>query len=248
MKRLNKAFTLTELLVALGVIGVLCAILLPIIFNIMPSQNTIMAKRAYYIVQSVVSDLINDEACYPDLTNASISEQRKGFDDGYGYPNCDKWGGTENTYTTNHDNAEPNANLKFATLFTDKLDLSGSVSPSATGTTFTTKDGIQWAIHNMGYGTKNDEDASAIITVDVNGKNSPNCDQAAGNGGASYSSYISGYESCNGRVKGFDRFSMYVYADGRITIYDPDVWAINAVQVDRNITGDGTQNSNDDKL
>ena len=41
---------------------------------------------------------------------------------------------------------------------------------------------------------------------------------------------------------------MDVYADGRITIYSPDVWAINAVQVDRNITGDGTQNSNDDKL
>lgn len=245
MKRLNKAFTLTELLVALGVIGVLCAILLPIIFNIMPSQNTIMAKRAYYIVQSVVSDLINDEACYPDLTSASDSEQRVGFDDGFGYANCSRWGGNDNTQTLN---SEGNANLKFVTLFVDKLDLNGSVTPSATGSTFTTKDGIQWSIHNMGYATKNNRNASAIITVDVNGRNSPNCDQAAGSGGTSYSSTISGYETCTGRVKGFDRFSMAVFADGRITIYNRDIWAMNAVQVDRNITGDGTQNSNDDKL
>lgn len=75
MKRLNKAFTLTELLVALGVIGILCAILLPIIFNIMPNKSTIMAKRVYYTVQTVVSDLINDEACYPDLTSASDTEK-----------------------------------------------------------------------------------------------------------------------------------------------------------------------------
>ena len=38
MKRCNKAFTLTELLVALGVIAVLCAILLPVIFNILPNR------------------------------------------------------------------------------------------------------------------------------------------------------------------------------------------------------------------
>ena len=34
-----KAFTLTELLIALAVIGVLIAILLPVIFNIMPDQK-----------------------------------------------------------------------------------------------------------------------------------------------------------------------------------------------------------------
>ena len=83
MKRLNNAFTLTELLVALGVIAILCAVLLPVIFNLMPNQNTIMAKRAYYTLQTVVSDMLNDEACYPDRTNA-LDNPRVGLDDGFG--------------------------------------------------------------------------------------------------------------------------------------------------------------------
>ena len=92
MKRFNKAFTLTELLVALGVVAILCSVLLPVIFNMMPNQNTIMAKRAYYTVQSAISDLINDEACYPDKTSASVaSEKRIGFDDAEGSPNCLDW-------------------------------------------------------------------------------------------------------------------------------------------------------------
>ena len=213
MKRLNKAFTLTELLVALGVIGILCAILLPIIFNIMPNKSTIMAKRVYYTVQTVVSDLINDEACYPDLTSASDTEKRVGFDDGFGYPNCSAWGGTEHTETID---TEGDPNVKFKTLFLDKLGQT-DIDAAQSNTTFATADGVEWAIHTTG---------------------------ASG----SYSNKIAGAESCNGRQKGFDRFTMAVYADGKIKINENDTWAINAIQVDRNITGDGTSNDNDNKL
>ncbi|DAA83811.1 MAG TPA: hypothetical protein DCS44_02005 [Cyanobacteria bacterium UBA10660] len=246
MKRLNKAFTLTELLVALGVIGILCAILLPIIFNIMPNKSTIMAKRVYYTVQTVVSDLINDEACYPDLTSASDTEKRVGFDDGFGYPNCSAWGGTEHTETID---TEGDPNVKFKTLFLDKLGKT-DIDTAQSNTTFATADGVEWAIHTMGYGTKNNKNVLALITVDTNGKSSPNCDQAAVATGASgsYSNKIAGAESCNGRKKGFDRFTMAVYADGKIKINENDTWAINAIQVDRNITGDGTSNDNDNKL
>ncbi len=87
MKRVNNAFTLTELLVALGIIGILCAILLPIIFSILPNQNTLMAKRAYYAVQTVVAEMINDETCYPDLTTLGAGKRRVGFDDGLAYVN-----------------------------------------------------------------------------------------------------------------------------------------------------------------
>lgn len=234
MKRLNKAFTLTELLVALGVIGVLCAILLPVIFNLLLNKNTIMAKRAYYTVQTVVADLINDEACYPDLTNASDTDKRVGFDDGFGYANCSKWGGDENTGTIDY---EGNQNTKFLTLFKDKLDIG-----TDNGTSFTTKDGMQWIMHTQGFTNKNNKNAMTLITVDVNGKDSPNCSPS------SNSSKLDGYESCSGKTKGYDRFTIGVYADGRIKIDSNDTWASNAVQVNRNITGDGTSNDNDDTL
>lgn len=67
---------------------------------------------------------------------------------------------------------------------------------------------------------KNNKNVLALITVDTNGKSSPNCDQAAVATGASgsYSNKIAGAESCNGRQKGFDRFTMAVYADGKIKI------------------------------
>lgn len=239
MKRLNKAFTLTELLVALGVIGVLCAILLPVIFNLLPNRNTLMAKRAYYAVQTIIADMINDEACYPDLTSVKDGDKRVGFDDGYGYANCTKWGGSENTGTIN---TEGNANTKFSTIFADKLDVSGNVNNAGSSVTFSTKDGIDWAIHTPGYGTKNNKNAMTLITVDVNGKDRPNCSPSTN------SSKLTGAGSCTGINKGYDRFTMGVYADGRIRIDAGDTWATNAINVNRNVTGDGVSNDTDDKL
>ena len=41
---------------------------------------------------------------------------------------------------------------------------------------------------------------------------------------------------------------MGVYADGRIRIDAGDTWATNAINVNRNVTGDGVSNDTDDKL
>ena len=92
MKFNKKAFTLTELIIALGVIGILAAVLMPIIANMLPDTNAIMAKRAYYAVQNVVSDMINNGDCYPDTSRASSTDLRRlGLEDGYRYPNCVGW-------------------------------------------------------------------------------------------------------------------------------------------------------------
>lgn len=236
MKRLNNAFTLTELLVALGVIGVLCAILLPVIFNLLPNRNTLMAKRAYYTVQTIIADMINDEACYPDLTSVKDSDKRVGFDDGFGYANCAKWGGSDHTEAIN---SELSADDKFVVLFKDKLDLK-EITP---GYTFSTKDGIDWQVHNAGFrDSKNNKNAITLITVDVNGKDKPNCSPS------SHSAVLPDAGDCSNINKGYDRFTMGVYADGRIQIDNRDTWAINAVNVNRNVTGDGTSNENDDTL
>ena len=81
MKLNKKGFTLTELLIALAVIGVLIAILMPVIMNIMPNQKVMMAKRANYTIESVVSNLLNDSACYPNEDDDGNDEDDDDDDD-----------------------------------------------------------------------------------------------------------------------------------------------------------------------
>ncbi len=222
-----KAFTLTELLIALAVIGLLIAILLPVIFNLMPDQNALMAKRAYYAVQSIVADMINDEACYPNKTQEAAGEVRVGFDDGYGYADCSKWGGQQNEeYIDKED-----ANSKFLTLFVNKLDLKVDSTGSTTDKNiildedsseieFETKDGILWKAQNLDllYTKTN---PSIDLFIDTNGADKPNCSKNTDTG-------------CTNK-KDFDRFTIRIHADGTLDILED--WALDAVGINHDITG-----------
>ena len=208
----RKAFTLSELLIALGVIGVLTAIVMPIVFNLMPDQNVLMAKRAFYATEMVISDLMNDSYCYPKLNS------RVGLDDGYGYARCKKWGGEENKGSlTNEDSTK-----KLITLFTDKLDIKGNVDFN--NKTFKTKDGIVWKFSDFNF-ANNDPDSYVLLTVDVNGDKDPNCGQIN----------ASGKCTDKNRKHGFDKFTMRIFARGRIQILD--CWAILAVRTDKKLVG-----------
>lgn len=218
MKLNKKAFTLTELLVALAVIGVLIAILMPVIMNIMPNQKDLMAKRAYYTIQSVVSNLLNDSACYPEEVDDSGNEI-VGFANGYGYADCDLW----------HDNIDEQGDVgeKFFTLFFDKLqrnpDNMGDPTTDPTGRLIT-KDGMVWYFQNEAGNNR------FTVAIDVNGDD-------RGGGADTNIGPVSEFE---GRPTNCQRdCDIAVFEIG----YDGDVrplggWTTQAVRADRSINSD----------
>jgi hypothetical protein len=195
-----------------------------------------MAKRAYYTLQTVISDMLNDESCYPDRTNA-IDRSRVGLDDGIGYVNCRPWKDVD---------ATENAQSKFIYVFKDKLGLLTGQASDA-DTIFETNDGISWAFSNFAFNPSDEDGGSMKITIDVNGredKNFPNC----GHKSVSYVGELGtgNDSSCSSRENGYDRFQVTVKGNGQVTINPADVWAVNAVKVNRNITSDKNSNDEDD--
>ena len=69
----RKAFTLAELMVCLLLISVLATILLPAIMQNRPNKNKVMFRKAYYIIERVVSELINDDDLYPTNEELNVS-------------------------------------------------------------------------------------------------------------------------------------------------------------------------------
>ena len=230
-----RAFTLTELLIALAVLGLLIAILTPIISNLLPEQNALMAKRSYYAAQTLVSDMLNDEACYPDNSQSIYKDasgnylyRRIGFDDGFGYADCIKWGGVEHTESVS--DACENSSSKFIIFFKNKLDIKNNNDENeendANGV-FETRDGMRWAIE-PGF-VANNKDSYAKISVDVNGGENPNCGQSG-----EASSDLQTGSDCASRNDDYDIYTMRVYADGRMEIRDQ--WAIDAVDINKDVT------------
>lgn len=186
-----KAFTISELLIALGVIAILTTVLMPIVHSLIPDQNTLMAKRAFYTVETVINALINDDGCYPTIRT------EEGFTDGNAYKKCTGW-------TTGKAN---DANQKFLSMFIDKLDVKGDITNSEERTTFETKDGMQWNFQSIGFGSR----AYTVLTIDVNGSvKGPNCGQNSESGACAE----------EGRTNGFDRFTMHIHPSGKIDMMD----------------------------
>ncbi len=67
---MKKAFTLSEALVTLAIIGVLAAILIPVVDQVKPDKDKITYKKALYSMQTAVADAM-DTAVYSIAANGS---------------------------------------------------------------------------------------------------------------------------------------------------------------------------------
>lgn len=124
----RKGFTLAEVMVVLGILGILAAFLVPAIFQTAPDNNKVMFKKAYYTLEQAISKMINDDNSYP----SEVSGIERGFN-----------------YTGVKAN---NTNNKFCYYLADELNTVEAVtcptndaSPVTNGY-FTTTDGVAWTI------------------------------------------------------------------------------------------------------
>lgn len=223
MKKL-KGFTLTELMVAMGVIGILVAVVTPAIMKTRPNKNKMMIKKSFYTAEQIVSTLINDERLYPDMKEICDRGAVEGEDPtkvycafGFDYDNSVRYEGE--TYA---------GNTKFADLFASRLNVK---TEDETNHIYYTTDGIKWDLSGtVGAWTKGQDtpgkfgdqtNAAGIgrITVDVNGDEAPNCRESN--------------ENCS--ADDFDQYVIEILATGKMRINQDDAKAVDYATINTSI-------------
>ena len=165
MYKVKDAFTTSEMLITVAVIGVMAAFLLPTIGSFAPDKNKSMFKKALDTTTEIVYEMVNDETIYP-RTSKDGSLQYTGL---------------ENTEAAYYMGKKYVNSTKFASIFARKLstnnDSLGPITSYASGygyystPTVVGIDGIAWYLPNTSFcGAGNN--CSTTITVDVVGKTS----------------------------------------------------------------------------
>lgn len=208
-----KAFTLSELMVALAVVGVIVAVVTPTIMRTRPNKTKMMVKKTFYTAQQIVSSLINDSILYPDKTESCY--------DGDESTTC--YWGFDDTSKVSYEGNDYEGETKFAELFKAKLNISRSRLDH-----YFTTDGVAWIIDSgelkweadKKVGTFETSDAGiGTITIDVNGDEAPNCRQ---NGAG-----------CS--AEDFDQYVVQILVNGKMRIDDDDLQAIEYATINTSV-------------
>lgn len=210
MRRL-KGFTLTELMIALAVIGILVAIVTPTIMKTRPNKNKMMIKKTYYTTEQIIATLINDARLYPDMREAceTGAESSENYDCAWGFDADD---------SVTYEGETFNGNTKFEGLFRSKLNVK-----SGNGAVFYTTDGVKWDLSGTeGAWTKRvvsgpQNAGIGEILIDVNGDYGPNARENASS------------------ADEFDQYVIEVMATGKMKVADEDAKAIEYVTINTSI-------------
>jgi len=186
----QKAFTLGEVLIVIGLIGIIATLLLPVLSQMQPDRRKLMFRKAYTTIDRIVTELVNDDVFYPDALG------KVGLDNTT----------TDLNITGNVLNGMTEAN-KFCRLFAFKANILDEAAvhcpatltdrqASGAGSTpsFATTEGIEFYIPNSDFSTE------MRLYFDVNGADAPNC--------------VFNEATCSSP----DRFSVLISGDGGIRI------------------------------
>ncbi len=197
-------FTLAEVMVTLTALGVIAAILIPAITNLAPDRNIVLFRKAYYNLEQVVSQLINDEFHYPAGTSWAGGDCNVTV---AGVPTPVDCGFSNTSLTTDI----PATNNKFCYLLTHSvnvLNIQTQCTNAGKTAQFTSSDGTIWLLDESGgfpISETTPVTGGARITFDVNQKDTRNC----GSG-----TYLT---ACTDN-KTPDRYEVFVKYDGTLSV------------------------------
>ena len=141
----KSGFTLSELIVALGVIAVISAFVIPAIMNVMPDKYKVRVLNYHTSIATTTEALLANKGLYaPQMTYNAETGRYKQTCSGLACTQASVDGGYS-------------GNSKYGNLLFKALDFDGSTHP----------DGSVWTV------TKSGE--NHLISIDVDSKNSKNC-------------------------------------------------------------------------
>lgn len=151
LKRFS-AFTLSELLITILIVGIIAAVTLPSVQKAMPDKLEAMRKKSYFALENNVTAIVKDEGLYWTKQDGT-----------YGLMNTDAVRIVGETYS---------GRTKFCELYAKMFNKrSGSAANCTFGAkTFTGVDNVDWYLPVTDF-----SNGYAPVTFDVNGKEEPNC-------------------------------------------------------------------------
>ena len=166
---IKKGFTLQELLITLGIVGVISAITIPAIMSVCPDKNKSLFIKTYRTIASLTNEILNDTSLYLETYDTD------------GKPNCVGMGCTARPSDPQYNSESYEGAHKFAYLLADKLDLDGDVTRTFDGVQpnvmdFRTTGGTTWHVISTCMNNTDGQMECRVVQlqVDVN-PNSSDC-------------------------------------------------------------------------
>lgn len=162
MKKLG--FTLAEILIAMGILGVIAALTMPTIHKLSPDKDKGMVLKAYKTITEINNEILNDPSLY--MLNTKI----------YGTNNnCTNILACTSKPVDGQHETGYEGDAKYPHLLSDHLTLSKNYtinSGSPNSYEFTTPDGLEWLMFTI---NSTSDDIFYFIMIDTKNPARQNC-------------------------------------------------------------------------
>ena len=158
------AFTLTEVIIVLVILGALALVLVPNLSKMMPDDHNIKYKKAFYTIQEIVNDIVNDPNTCQGM-NASV-------EDGKVVYSSMGTNRTNNILTTCADIDGTTITDRYLDKeICERLSTQSNCGDTGSNTNVLTTNGMRWNLPSQNLRRVNNIGFTSTIYVDVDGGN-----------------------------------------------------------------------------